>query len=66
MTPRSRLSSLPDWLKKVLSYLGVLVFWVGVWWLAARRVDEAILLPDPFSVVHRLLRWPLPPTSGWW
>lgn len=64
MTLRSRLSSLPDWLKKVLSYLGVLVFWVGAWWLAARRVDEAILLPDPFSVVQRLFALAI--TSDFW
>ncbi|MGN1445154.1 MAG: ABC transporter permease, partial [Eubacteriales bacterium] len=51
-------------MKKVLSYLGVLIFWVGVWWVAAWRVDEAILLPDPFSVVRRLFA--LAATSGFW
>lgn len=56
------------WGKRLLRRLGVgaavALFWVAVWWLAALRVQQEILLPTPPVVWHTLLR--LMRTAAFW
>ncbi|MCQ2429651.1 MAG: ABC transporter permease subunit [Clostridia bacterium] len=47
-------SKLPAWLKKPLLYAAAVAVWVLVWYLAARRIGEELLLPRPGAVVRRL------------
>lgn len=39
--------------RKALISLGVFVFWIGLWFLAARFVGKELLLPSPAMVVQR-------------
>lgn len=48
----------------VLRFLVPLVFWLGVWALAARAVGSELLLPGPAAVWEALVR--LLPTIGFW
>ncbi|MCR5136937.1 MAG: ABC transporter permease subunit [Oscillospiraceae bacterium] len=41
-------------LRKPLAALGVLVFWIGLWFLAAGLVGKELLLPSPLQVLRRL------------
>ncbi len=45
---------IPKLVRKLLAYAIVLAFWVGVWWLAAYKVGESLLLPTPWEVIRRL------------
>lgn len=40
--------------KKLLIGVGVAVFWIGVWWLIAVRVDQELLVPTPHVVLRTL------------
>ena len=46
------------------SSLPALLFWLGVWWLGARALDNALLLPTPWQVFRRLLE--LAVTEPFW
>ena len=43
-----------DKLKKIALKLGVVLFWVGVWYIAAILIDSVILLPNPRETVIAL------------
>ena len=51
-------------LKRVLWGVTALVFWVGVWWLVARRVNQELLVPTPLLVAKTL--WHLGGTADFW
>lgn len=55
---------LPLWLRKVLLYLAVLVFWWLIWYAVARHTNEALLLPTPGAVCAAWGR--LAATSDFW
>ena len=40
--------------KSVLRAALILLFWIGVWWLAAWRVGKPLLFPSPLLVLERL------------
>lgn len=40
--------------KRLCSIVLILLFWLGVWWLAAWRVGKPLLFPSPLPVVERL------------
>ena len=35
-----------------------LALWVGIWWIAAVKIDISFILPTPFAVFHELIRIP--------
>ena len=39
---------------KLLRFLLPALFWLAVWWLAALRVDQVLLIPTPPAVLRRL------------
>ncbi len=41
--------------RRALRSLGVLLFWLGLWFLAAQAVGKELLLPSPALVLRRLL-----------
>lgn len=41
-------------LKKVARACVALLFWIGVWWLAAVAIGKAVILPTPLSVIGAL------------
>lgn len=45
---------IPHPLRKLIQYLFVLAFWIGVWVIAALSVGESLLLPTPREVILRL------------
>lgn len=45
---------LPIALRKIIQYTLVLIFWLGVWALAAHQVGESLLLPTPWEIISRL------------
>ena len=47
-------SSKHGWLLKLLKWLGVLVFWVGVWFALALKTNNAFLFPSPTEVLSVL------------
>lgn len=51
---RSFWFKIPSWGRKIIQYVLVTVFWLGLWWIAARRVGEPLLLPSPWAVIRRL------------
>lgn len=55
MTPKAR---------KIGSVALTLLFWLGVWLLLARTVDQALLVPEPLAVFRRLLE--LAGTAEFW
>lgn len=40
--------------KRICRVVLILLFWIGVWWLAAWRVGKPLLFPSPLPVVERL------------
>lgn len=42
------------YLKRICRIVLILLFWIGVWWLAAWRVGKPLLFPSPLPVVERL------------
>ncbi len=40
--------------KRLCRIVLILLFWLGVWWLAAWRVGKPLLFPSPLPVVERL------------
>lgn len=46
--------SIPLLVRKLIQYAFVLCFWLGIWWIAAQRVGESLLLPTPWEVLERL------------
>lgn len=42
------------YLKRLCRIVLILLFWIGVWWLAAWRVGKPLLFPSPLPVVERL------------
>ena len=58
------LKKLPRWVRKTLLYLFALAFWFFLWWVAARRMDQPLLLPSPAEVLSRLLELSL--TAAFW
>ena len=40
--------------KRICRIVLILLFWIGVWWLAAWRVGKPLLFPSPLPVVERL------------
>ncbi|MBQ9161940.1 MAG: ABC transporter permease subunit [Clostridia bacterium] len=47
-----------------LEYVAVIVFWVAIWFLAARATGEELLLPSPLAVAERMSG--LVTTSEFW
>ena len=47
-----------------ISALPALLFWTGVWWLAAVKLNNPLLLPGPWQVVSCL--WELAGTAAFW
>ncbi len=45
---------LPKPLRKLIQCAFVLIFWIGVWVIAALCVGESLLLPTPWEVIARL------------
>ena len=41
-------------LKKILIGIGVTVFWIGLWWITALRVQQELLIPTPWVVLCTL------------
>ena len=50
--------------RRSLTAMAVLVFWCGIWILAARLVGRELLLPSPGQVLLRL--WELAGTANFW
>lgn len=44
-----------NWVKKTLLSLAILLFWLGVWYLAAFFVDSSLLLPTPHETLSALI-----------
>lgn len=42
------------YLNRIFRVVLILLFWIGVWWLAAWRVGKPLLFPSPLPVVERL------------
>ena len=40
--------------KKLLTGLGVLIFWITLWYLAALKVGKELILPSPLAVLNSL------------
>lgn len=55
---------MPVKLKHPLTLVGVAVFWVLVWWIAAIAIGQEILLPTPAAVAATL--WRLWGTADFW
>lgn len=51
-------------LLSALEYLAVAVFWLGLWFIAARTMNKELLLPSPLSVLKRMGE--LAATSEFW
>ena len=52
---RSPVKTSTSWLNnKLLRFLLPALFWLAVWWLAALRVDQVLLIPTPPAVLRRL------------
>lgn len=47
-----------------ISAIPALLFWTGVWWLAAEKFGNPLLLPGPWQVVRCL--WELAGTAAFW
>ena len=41
------------WIAPILT-LGAVLFWIGIWWLAAEQIDKAWVLPTPAQVFKAL------------
>ena len=41
-------------IKKIAKPLIALLFWIGVWWLAALVIGKSVILPDPLTVAETL------------
>lgn len=50
--------------KSLICSLAVLAFWLAIWYLAALKVDRALLLPTPAAVLGKLLE--LAATADFW
>ena len=50
--------------RRSLSYLIVIAFWIAVWLIAAIKVGESLLLPTPKEVLLRL--WALGQEKDFW
>lgn len=50
--------------RHILTAAAVLLFWCGIWILAARLVGRELLLPPPWKVLCRL--WELAATESFW
>lgn len=50
------MTPIKKWIPLTLKAVGVLAFWLLLWWLAARRVGIDLILPSPRSVGNELLR----------
>ena len=47
-------NAIPWWGRKLIQYVLVTAFWLGIWALAAYGVGESLLLPTPIEVLKRL------------
>ena len=43
-------------MKRLLIYLGVTVFWIGIWWIFALIVNDSYALPSPLDTAKSLFR----------
>ena len=54
---------MPPHVKRAAAALGVAVFWIAVWAIAAHAVGNSLLLPTPIETVQRLAE--LAATAPW-
>lgn len=51
-------------LRKLLRKASIVLLWLGIWWLAAAAVGQALLLPSPLDTVQAL--WGLAGRGDFW
>ncbi len=65
LSPRTiSITSLDPFMKKALKYSLIVLFWLGVWWLASALVGMPLILPSPLDVLIKLAQ--MSATSTFW
>ena len=55
---------LDRYMKRILKYTLIVIFWIGLWWTTSAIVGLPLILPSPFAVLIKL--WQMCQTALFW